>query len=409
MARTLLVVWMLLTAAALPAAEPAGGEADIDAGTLRHKVLCGYQGWFRCPGDGTDEGWRHWSRDAGQLTPDTATFEMWPDLTDFTTEEKFPAAEFTLAEDRPAHLFSSAHPRTVRRHFEWMRDHEIDGVFLQRFLIHADEPSTDLVLKHVRDSAAATGRIYAICYDLTGARPESMPDRLLADWRRLVDELKITRDSHYLRHEGRPVLMVWGFFSDRFRPSLAGRLIDALKSDAERGATLIGGCQWQWRGEEDPAWAETFRRFDVISPWNVGNFVEVEGRRYAATEHWRDDLAEARRCGMEYLPVLYPGFGWTNLKGRNAAAAAIPRLGGEFYWRQFAAAADLGVEMAYVAMFDEVDEGTAIFKVTNSPPREASFQTYEGLPPDWYLRLTGEGAKVIRGERKSQRRLPIEP
>ena len=111
---------------------------------------------------------------------------------------------------------------------------------------------------------------------------------------------------------------------------------------------------------------------------------------------------------MGYLPVIYPGFSWTNLKGEAAAKDAIPRLGGEFYWRQFVAAAGLGMDMAYVAMFDEVDEATAIFKVTNSPPTQARFATYDGLPADWYLRLTGEGAKVIRGERKGQE-LPIRP
>jgi hypothetical protein len=56
-----------------------------------------------------------------------------------------------------------------------------------------------------------------------------------------------------------------------------------------------------------------------------------------------------------------------------------------------------------------VDEGTAVFKVTNAPPAEAAFQTYEGLPADWYLRLTGEGARVIRGERKAGPGLPIRP
>ena len=38
-------------------------RADVDATTLHGKVLCGYQGWFRCPGDETEEGWVHWSRD----------------------------------------------------------------------------------------------------------------------------------------------------------------------------------------------------------------------------------------------------------------------------------------------------------------------------------------------------------
>ena len=112
---------------------------------------------------------------------------------------------------------------------------------------------------------------------------------------------------------------------------------------------------------------------------------------------------------MTFLPVVYPGFGWTNLKGRKAANATIPRLGGEFFWRQFVTASDLGVEAAYVAMFDEVDEGTAVFKVSNDPPKQARFETFEGLPSDWYLRLTSEGSKVIRRERKAQVALPIKP
>ncbi len=65
------------------------------------------------------------------------------------------------------------------------------------------------------------------------------------------------------------------------------------------------------------------------------------------------------------------------------------------------------MEMAYVAMFDEVDEGTAIFKVSNIPPKPGRFVTYEGLPSDWYLRLTGEGTKLIRGERKNHKTIPI--
>jgi len=81
----------------------------------------------------------------------------------------------------------------------------------------------------------------------------------------------------------------------------------------------------------------------------------------------------------------------------------------EFYWRQFTAAADLGMDMVYVAMFDEVDEGTAIFKVTDRPPSQAHFETYDGLPSDWYLPLTSEGSKVIRGERPNQMTLPIKP
>ena len=76
---------------------------------------------------------------------------------------------------------------------------------------------------------------------------------------------------------------------------------------------------------------------------------------------------------------------------QGAALDDIPRCGGRFFWSQIVAAKRAGAEMLYVAMFDEVDEGTAIFKCTNDPPTAngAKFVTYEGLPSDHYLRLTG--------------------
>ena len=388
---------------------PSKKGAEIDAMTIRHKVLCGYQGWFRCPDDPAKVGWRHWSRDAKKIGPNTLTFEMWPDMTEFEEDEKYPAPGFTYPDGKPAHLFSSANPKTVDRHFRWMQHYGIDGVFLQRFLVDLKDRSVDKVLANVRKSANATGRVFALCYDLTGAPKYTAFDVLAADWKRLVDETRITQDGRYLHHNKKPVLFVFGFYSDRFGPDLANRMIDFFKTDPKYQVTLIGGCQWWWRNEKGKEWAKVFRRFDIISPWNTGNSAQVDGRKQASTGYWKADLEEAKRVGMGYLPVLYPGFGWTNLYGEKAAKDNLPRLGGEFYWRQFSTAADHGMEMAYVAMFDEVNEGTAIFKVSNAPPKPGYFVTYDGLPPDWYLRLTGEGTKLIRGERKNQKTIPIQP
>jgi hypothetical protein len=334
---------------------------------------------------------------------------MWPDLGEYGEDEKYPAPGFTYPDGKLASLFSSANPKTVERHFRWMQQYGIDGVFLQRFLVEAGTPSVDKVLANVRTSAAETGRTYAICYDLSGARADTLFERLVSDWKRLVDDLKVTADDRYLRHNGKPVLFIWGFFDDRFGAALAHRVIDFFKDDPKYAVTLVGGSQWWWRTSKDPEWARAFRRFDVISPWNVGNVTVENGRKDANTGYWKEDVAAARAAGMAYLPVIYPGFAWTNLKGKGAERATIPRRGGEFFWRQFVAASDLGIDMAYVAMFDEVDEGTAVFKVSNAPPTQAHFETLEGLPSDWYLRLTGEGSKLIRGERKSGPSLPIKP
>ncbi|HVJ79699.1 MAG TPA: glycoside hydrolase family 71/99-like protein [Planctomycetia bacterium] len=406
MSRGFLAICELTLATAIALAVPGAANeppAKVDPVGLKGKVMCGYQGWFRCPGDPAKRGWLHWSRDARRLAPDTLTFEMWPDLSEFPPDLLHPAPGFTHSDAKTATLFSSADAGTVSRHFGWMKQHGIDGAYVQRFLVNLRDPSFDQVLDHCRAAAKEHGRTYAVCYDLSGMRPGRLVETLAADWKRLALERKLTADSHYLRDGGKPVLFVWGFFEDRFPAATAHRIIDLFKGDGPEAATLIGGCQWHWRRARDPEWARAFRRLDVISPWNVGNVTIENGRKFAATDYWNEDLAEAKRAGARYLPVIYPGFAWTNLKGKGSERATIPRLGGEFYWRQFVAAAERKLDMAYVAMFDEVDEGTAIFKVTNDPPKEARFATYEGLPSDRYLRLTGEGRRLLRGERSDNR------
>lgn len=383
--------------------------ALIDTTTLHHKVLCGYQGWFRCPGDAAGRGWVHWSRDSRRLAPEMLTFEMWPDLSESGDDEKYAAPGFTHPDGGQAYLFSSANPRTVLRHFEWMRQYGIDGVLAQRFVSETNRPDPTQVLESIRSAANHTGRVFAVEYDMSGMPPNQLFERITSDWKQLVDDLRITRDPRYLHHHGKPVLGVWGFFSDRFDAALAHRLIDFFKDDPKYGVTLIGGCQWYWRNEKDAEWARAFRRFDVLSPWNVGNVSRQQGKTLAATGHWRQDRDEARRAGMEFLPVIYPGFSWDNLQRKPPGSTNIPRLGGEFYWRQFQAAAELGIPMAKVAMFDEVDEGTAIFKVTNTPPMQGHFVTYQERPSDWYLRLTGAGSRLIRGELRPNEPPPLTP
>jgi len=77
----------------------------------------------------------------------------------------------------------------------------------------------------------------------------------------------------------------------------------------------------------------------------------------------------------------------------------IPRQRGEFLWSQLYGAKRAGASMLYVAMFDEMDEGTAIFKCSNEVPvgQTSKFVTYDGLPSDFYLKLVGAGTKMLRG------------
>jgi hypothetical protein len=408
---------ILLLATPLAAAEPAD---VVDASSLRGKVLCGYQGWFRCPGDAANVGWVHWSRDGRRIGPETLTFEMWPDVSELTSSERHPAPGFTHADGRPGELFSSEDPATVLRHFRWMKDNGIDGVWLQQFLVDLRNDSSSprakshrRVLDHVRRAASETGRAWVITFDIAGMPSDRIFDTLTRDWKRLVDE-GVTRDPRYVHEKGRPVVEVFGFFkgvrSLAMTPELANRLVDFFHEPGPYRAYVVGSGDWNWRRTFDPAYRAALFRLDAFAPWNVGNASKDGlGVQHANMRTWADDRREFERDGRLWLPVVYPGFSWDNLQRKPAGSTIIPRRGGMFLWEQFAELKRLGVDSAFVAMFDEVDEGTAIFKVTNDPPTQAHFVGYEGLPSDWYLRLVGEGTKLLRGERPMSAEIPIRP
>src|SRR5438045_851511 len=79
--------------------------ADVDSSTIRGRVMAGYQGWFRCPGDASNLGWVHYSRNGRQISPESVSFEMWPDLSEFKADEKFAAPGFTHPDGSQAYLY----------------------------------------------------------------------------------------------------------------------------------------------------------------------------------------------------------------------------------------------------------------------------------------------------------------
>jgi hypothetical protein len=388
----------------------------VDVSTLDGRVMCGYQGWHAAKGDGLGRGWYHWERD-GQFKPGFCKFDLWPDVSELDPSEQY-ATEFRHADGRPAKVYSAFNRNTVLKHFQWMREYGIDGVFVQRFVAEVSHPvglrQFTTVLGHCREGANRNGRAYAVMYDLSGMGGGQM-QRVMDDWRLLVDRMQITSDKAYLHHRGRPVVAVWGFgFNDgrKYTPAEGLELVRFLKDDPRYGGnTVMLGVPTYWRtlvhdAVNDPKLHELIERADVVSPWAVGRYRDAAQLENYARTTMAADLAWCRQRKKDFLPVVFPGFSWHNMFPKSPLNE-IPRQGGRFLWAQYVAAKKAGCRMVYQAMFDEVDEGTAIYKCSNDPPvGESKFVTYEGLPSDHYLKLVGEATKMIAGKIPVSDRLP---
>lgn len=381
-----------------------------DPSTLTGKVMTGYQGWFNCPDDGADLNWVHWARsENGAFQPGNSTVDAWPDISEYGEDELYDTG-FRHADGSVAKVFSSHNRETVLRHFKWMQEYGIDGAFVQRFANGIKGGDVryhkDKVLSSAREGANRYGRTYTIMYDLTGIPDEDII-KVFDDWRMLRSNMQITEDPAFQHHNGKPLVAIWGVgFNGEIkrRPGFeeCTALIEKFKAD---GCSVMLGVATGWRAQnhdalQDPKLHEVLLKADVLSPWSVGRFGTLEGAQQHAKKYWSQDIAWSREQGIDYMPVVFPGFSWYNLRNGKTPIGQIPRLEGQFMWSQIAANKKAGADMIYIAMFDEVDEATAIFKCTDQPPtgNGGKFLTMEGLPSDFYLRLAGEAGKLLRDE-----------
>lgn len=384
------------------------GAEVVDTSTLIGKVVCGYQGWFRCEGDRSNNGWHHYAA-GGKFEPGHAHIEMWPDVSELPPQDRF-ATPFKHADGRTAEVFSSVRESVVQLHFKWMRDYGIDGAFVQRFATTTRDKRfrepMDQVLAHCQSAAKAHGRGWTLMYDLSGIKEDGI-QLVLDDWKRLISEKRLDREgSAYFKHHGKPLVALWGLgFNDR-APMLDewSRLITFLHDD---GCAVMLGVPYYWRTLDhdciqDPQLHELIARADIVSPWAVGRLGTPQDAAHRIEKILKPDVAWCAERKIDYLPVIFPGFSWQNLsrsRGQEAKLDAIPRLGGRFLWSQALAAKQAGSQMLYIAMFDELDEGTAIFKTTNQPPVGGSrFLSEPDLPTDHYLWLSGMLGKLLHGE-----------
>ncbi|MDG3007297.1 glycoside hydrolase family 71/99-like protein [Paludisphaera mucosa] len=411
---------LVLSATAVPAAEPPNDEpwlkpyegptrTDVDATTLDGKVLCGYQGWFNTPCDGSGFGFVHWGERLEQPGRGRFTIDLWPDVSEYAPEDLCDVPGLKMPDGSPARLYSAFRKGPVLVHTRWMREYGIDGVFVSRFIGEAADRRrsrhVNRVLANVREGCHREGRVWAMMLDLSTG-PRATTKMVMDDWKFLCDQVKVREDSRYLHHQGKPVVLLWGLgFTDRpWSIEQAKELVAFFKDDPTYGGVyLIGGVDARWRtlkgaSRKEPEWADVYRSFDAISPWDAGRYVDDASMDRTRKQVWEGDATELKAAGKGYMPTAFPGFSWDNLQRLQPGRSLIPRRKGEFFWRQLATFRDLGIRTVFVGMFDEVDEGTAVYKLADKTPVGPRFVVEEGVPGDWYLRLTGAASRMIRGE-----------
>lgn len=388
-----------------------GKKQVVSNSSIIGKVLCGYQGWFNAKGDGSNLGWKHY--DNKGFEPGKCSIDFWPDLTEFDADETY-LTPFSYPNGDAAKLFSSANTKTVNRHFKWMRDYNIDGVFVQRFVASFQtkikEDNSNKVFDNCFNGANNNNRLISVMYDLSGSKTVDVVENTKRDWKQLVDKYNLNKTNNHniLTYKNKPVVAIWGVGFERRNYTLENVkvLIDFFKNDPKYGGcTVLLGVPTAWRtltrdATSDPMLLEVIKSSDIVHPWTPGRYKNIK----MADNHKRDyTIADKQWCDQNnllYMPVVFPGFSWSNMKNDPGLLNQIPRLKGDFLWRQFYNNISAGVETIYVAMFDEMDEGTCIFKVDNNPPSSggSTFLNFEGLPSDYYLWLTGKGTKMLRKE-----------
>jgi hypothetical protein len=384
-------------------------------------VMAGYQGWFAAKGDKSERGWYHYNGKCG-FKPGCSTIDFWPDMSEYSKKYEAP---FSFADGSKAFLYSPYDAETIDLHFKWMKDYGIDGVHMQRFVVEIKKPDGsgkrhfNKVLEHALKASIKYGRAISIMYDLSGCSQNDIfyIEQDLAELKKQFEIFDNVKNPTFLRHNGKPLISIWGVgFNDNRKYSIADadKLITKIKGK-NNSVSILLGVPYYWRTfgrdtQNNQALHTLIKKCDIIMPWAVGRY-KMENYNNAIV---KEDVKWAKENQVDYVPLVYPGFSWGNLQEDISLYNQIPRNKGDFMWKQIVGAKQAEAESLYVAMFDEIDEGTAIYKVLNQknvPLNGSQGKKFVGieddLPTDYYLWLTGQGASWFHNEGNYGKTKPV--
>jgi hypothetical protein len=354
------------------------------SGDVVGKITVGYQAWFSCSGDGSPLNY------FGHMN-----LEMWPDVRDYTRTYPYGG---TLGNGKPAAVFSAWDQSTVDLHFLWMQQNGIDCAAIQRFGSELNNGSLkgwrDGTATRVMNAAQTYGRKFCVMYDISGWN--SFQSAIKTDWTNtIVGSLHLTASPAYAKQNGKPVVCVWGIgFPDR--PGNLSSWTDVITWFKANGCYVIGGTPGGWK--DDAANAACYNACNMIIPWPVGRVATLSGFQ----SWYAGDLTRCKAQGMDYQAACFPGTAFYNSNG--SPKNLIPRKHGDFMWSQFAGMRNAGVQSVYIAMFDELNEATSIFKVAEDASmiptgRYALTLDADGVhvSSDFYLRLVNNGGRMVKG------------
>jgi hypothetical protein len=277
-----------------------------------------------------------------------------------------------------------------------MQQNGCDTAALQRFNPNtAEGPTRDAMAARVNSAAQAYGRKFYIMYDVTGWT--NMQSEIMTDWTTKMSAY--TASSAYARQNGKPVVCIWGFgFNDSNHPFTAAACLDVVNWFKGQGVYVIGGVPREWRtgtGGSRSGFLGVYHSFNMLSPWMVGAIATAADSDNAYTTYTVPDEADCNANGVDYQPCVLPG----------DVSAGNQRVHGDFMWRQFYNMVRAGVQGIYISMFDEYGEGNQIAKTAAT---QAGVPAGSGLlsldqdgtacSSDYYLRLTNDGGRMLKGQ-----------
>ena len=346
-------------------------------------VMCGYQGWFACNGDGSKYGpsWPHYSDKWAfprifQPGVGRNGIDLWPDVSEY--EKTYEAEAFTFPDGSTPRVFSSYDESSVNLHFKWMKEYGISGVFMQRFASQINNPTarelSDKVLASAMKASNQYNRAICMMYDCVGLGPECTVDQMIEDIRNVSEQYQFfnreAAQKYYLYHNGKPLIALVSVDENvNYTIADAQKIVDACQ---EMGFSIMISCPTYWRegGGDVPfgtvALHELIKDADILTPWYVGRYdhdgtAGAHGGKFA---NFKEKVIKADKKwldanGVEFAPLCFAGYSDRNQHPNNRV---FKRAGGDFFWNQVHNVVEMGCKMIYVAMFDEIDEGTAIFK-----------------------------------------------